>query len=71
MPTLHKSRIRTFKILYKKSPKYLHDPISFKNRYENLVDVPSVRTSRYGKATFCFEAAELWNSLPNYIRATG
>ena len=81
MPTLHISRIRTmaleaFKILYKMSPKYLHDLISFKNtnysfRYENLVDVPSVRTSRYGKATFRFEAAQLWNSLPNYIRATG
>ena len=81
MPTLHISRIRTvaieaFKILYKMSPKYLHDLISFKNtnysfRYENLVDVPSVRTSRYGKATFRFEAAQLWNSFPNYIRATG
>ena len=33
--------------------------------------MPSVRTSRYGKATFRFEAAQLWNSLPNYIRATG
>ena len=65
MPTLHISRIRTiaieaFKILYKMSPKYLHDLVSFKNtniffRYENLVDVPSVRTSRYGKATFRFE----------------
>ena len=54
--------IEAFKILYKMSPKYLHDLISFKNtnhsfRYENLVDVPSVRTSRYGKATFRFEAA--------------
>ena len=49
--------------------------ITFKNtnysfRYENLVDVPRVRTSRYGKATFRFEAAQLWNSLPNYISAT-
>ena len=81
MPTLHISRIRTmaieaFKILYRASPKYLHDFVSFKNtnysfRYENLVDLPSVRTSRYSKAIFRFEAAQLWNSLPNYIRATG
>ena len=81
MPALHLSRIRTmaievFKILYKTSPKYLHDLIPFKNtnysfRYENLADVPSVRTNRYGKATVRFEAAQLWNSLPNYIRATG
>ena len=65
-----------FKILYKMSPKYLHDVISFKNanyafRYESLVDGPSVCISRYGKATFRFEAAQLWNSLPNYIGATG
>ena len=67
--------IEAFKILYEMSPKYLHDLISFKNtnysfRYKNLVDVPSVRASRYGMATFRFEAAQLWNSLPNYIRAT-
>ena len=49
MPTLHVSMaIETFKILYKISPVYLHDFISFKNtnnsfRYENLLDVPRVR----------------------------
>ena len=39
--------IEAFKILYKTSPKYLHDLISLKNtnysfRYENLADVPVV-----------------------------
>ena len=38
--------------------------------YENLVDVPRVSTSRYGKATFRYEAAQLWNSLPNDISIT-
>ena len=68
--------IESFKILFKMSPKYLHDLLSFKNTnysfsYKNLVDVPRVSTSRYSKATFHYEATQLWNSLPNHIRATG
>ena len=67
MPTLHISRIRliaveTFKILHKMSPVYLQDLLSYKNsiysfRYDNLVDVPRVRTTKYGKSSFCYEAA--------------
>ena len=67
MPTLHISRIRliaieTFKILHKLSSVYLHDLVSYKEtsysfRYDNLVDLPRVRTTRYGKPTFCYEAA--------------
>ena len=63
MPILHISRIRliaieTFKILHKLSPVYLHDLVSYKEsfysfRYDNLVDLPRVRTTRYGKSTFC------------------
>ena len=78
MPTLHVSRIRlmaieTFKIVHKMSPVYLHDLLSYKNstysfRYDNLVDVPRVRTTKYGKSTFCYEAAQVWNSLPNNLR---
>ena len=30
--------------------------------------LPTVRTSRYGKNSFRFEAARVWNSLPNEIR---
>ena len=62
MPTLHISRIRliaveTFKILHKMSPVYLQDLLSYKNsiysfRYDNLVDVPRVRTTKYGKSSF-------------------
>ena len=75
MSTLHVSRIRsmaieTFKIVYKMSPVYLHDLLSYKNstysfRYDNLVDVPRVRTT---KSTFNYEAAQVWNSLPNNLR---
>ena len=78
MPTLHISRIRliaveTFKILHKMSPVYLQDLLSYKNsiysfRYVNLVDVPRVRTTKYGKSSFCYEAAGVWNSLPNDLR---
>ena len=78
MPTLHIGRIRlianeTFKILNNMSPVYLQDLVSYKNstysfRYDNLVEVPRVRTTKYGKSTFRFEAAGVWNSLPNEIR---
>ena len=78
MLTLHISRIRliaieTFKILHKLSPVYLHDLVSYKEpsysfKYDNLVDLPRVRTTRHGKSTFCYEAAGLWNSLPNELR---
>ena len=78
MPTLHISRIRliaveTFKILHKMSPVYLQDLLSYKNsifsfRYDNLVDVPRVCTTKYGKSSFCYQAAGVWNSLPNDLR---
>jgi hypothetical protein len=78
MPTLHLSRIRTmatetFKSIYKISPPYLHDLVKLKQssysfRYNNMVDVPNIKTDRYGRKSFKFEAAQVWNSLPNNIR---
>ena len=78
LPTLEIRRLRTiaietFKIIKKKSPMYLHDLIKLKNshysfRYENIVDVPRVKTTRYGLNSFRFGAARLWNSLPENIR---
>ena len=78
MPTLHVNRIRliaieTFKILHKMLPVYLHDLVSYKEsnysfRYDNLADMPRVRTTRYGKSTISYEAAVVWNSLPNELR---
>ena len=84
MPTLFISRIiliamEIFKILhkltpvYKWTPVYLQDLVCYKNsvysfRYENLVDLPRVRTTKFGKSTVCYEAAVAWNSLPNELR---
>ena len=54
--------------LDKMSPVYLQDLLSYKNsiysfRYDNLVDVPRVRTTKYGKYYFCYEAAGVWHSF--------
>ena len=66
--TLHLGRmqsiaIETFKCLN------IRDLVKLKNnkynfRYENMLQLPTVRTSRYGKNSFRFEAARVWNSLP-------
>ena len=60
-------------LIHKLSPVYLHDLVlytksSYSFRYDNLVDLPRVRTTRYGKSTFCYEAAGVWNSLPTELR---
>ena len=78
MPILHISRIRliateTLKILHEMSLVYMQDPLSYKNsmysfRYDNLVDVPRVCTTKYGKSSFSYEAAGVRNSRPNDLR---
>lgn len=78
LSTLHIHRIRliaieAFKILNQMLPAYTHDLIHFKVtkysfRYENLANVPRVNTSTYGKASFRYEAAQVWNSLPIELR---
>ena len=78
MPSLKVRRLRsiaieTFKIIHKESPIYLHDLVNIKKhnysfRYENTVDVPSVKTTRYGLKSFRYFSPKLWNELPNHIR---
>ena len=78
MPSLKLRRMRTlaletFRIIHKETPVYLHDIINVKHnsysfRYSNLVEIPQVRTTFYGKNSFRFGAAKLWNSLPNSFR---
>ena len=78
VPSLQIRRMRTmaletFKIMNKLSPSCLHSLVHLRNskyyfRYNNILDIPQVRTSRYGKKTFKFAAATLWNSLPNHFR---
>ena len=65
--------IECFKILNKLSPSCLHDLVVFKDckynfRYSNIVDIPRVRTSTYGKNSFKYAAAVLWNDLPDNFR---
>ena len=76
--TLHLGRmqsiaIETYKCLNGIAPQYIRDIVKYKNakynfRYENMLQLPTVRTSRYGKKCFRFEAARVWNSLPTEIR---
>ena len=78
LPALKTRRMRTialesFKIMNKISPCFLHDLIEIKNntynfRYVNTAVVPQPRTTSYGKKSFRYEAAKIWNSLPNEAR---
>ena len=62
-----------FKIVNKLSPEYIQDLVSIKDstynfRNERTAEIPRVKTTRYGIKSFRFEAARIWNSLPNEIR---
>ena len=62
--------IECFKILNKLSLSCLHDLVVFKDckynfRHSNIVDI---RTSTYGKNSFKYAAAVLWNDLPDDFR---
>ena len=73
VPSLQIRRMRTmalecFKILYKLSPPCLNDLVVLKNskysfRYSNIVEIPRVKTTTYGKNSFKYTAAVLWNDL--------
>ena len=78
MPSLKIQRLRTiavevFKIIHKQSPSYLHDLISIKDqkcnfRHQDKTVLPRVRTTRYGLNSFQYNAAQIWNELPNHFR---
>ena len=78
VPSLKIRRMRTmaiecFKILNKISPPCLHDLVVLKDckynfRYSNIVDIPRVRTTTYGKNSFKYAASVLWNDLPDDFR---
>lgn len=75
---LHVGRMKqmaseVFKIVNDMSPEYIKDLITIKNasynfRNENQATVPQVRSTRYGLRSFRYEAARIWNSLPNELR---
>ena len=72
LPSLRVRRLRAialeaFKILSNQTPVYLSDLLTFKShsysfRYTNTVEVPQVRTSKYGVRSFRSTAAKMWNS---------
>ena len=62
-----------FKILNKLSPSYIQDLVKEKVSHYNFrnkkqVEIPQVNSKRYGMKSFRFEAAQVWNSLPNEFR---
>ena len=79
IPSLHIRRLKTmaietFKILNNMSPSVLSDLIylrensTYNFRYNNILQVPQVRTSNFGKKSFRYAAAVLWNSFPDEFR---
>ena len=78
LPSLKIRRMRTvaievFKIINKQGPTYLHNLIEIRNssynfRYSNQAILPRPRTEKYGKNSFRYSAAKMWNSLPDNIR---
>lgn len=78
LPTLKIRRLRamaleSFKIIHKDTPMYLHDLLNIKTssysfRYTNRAELPQVNTTKYGKNSFRFSAARLWNDLPQHYR---
>ena len=64
--------IEVHRIINKESPSYLHDLIKIKHtnysfKYQNLAEVPSVKTTRYGLRYFIFFAFKLWNERSNHL----
>ena len=78
IPSLHIRRqrtmaVETFKLLNSLAPVCLKDLVILKShkyafRYNNVLELPQVKTSTYGKKSFRFAAATLWNSLPDHFR---
>ena len=80
MPTLKIRRLRTmametFKILNNLAPPCLSNLVktkenSYNFRYSNILQIPAVRTTTYGKNSFRYAAAVLWNNFPEHFRQT-
>ena len=80
LPSLHVNRMRnmaaeTFKILNGIAPPVLNDLLtkrenSYNFRYSNILKIPQVKTTKFGKNSFSYAAPVLWNSLPDHFRKT-
>jgi hypothetical protein len=65
--------IETFKIINCIAPPVLDNKLQKRDsrynfRYPNILQVPQVRTTSYGKKSFSYAAPVLWNSLPEHFR---
>ena len=78
LPSLLIRRMRTmavevFKILNEMCPPVLDNHVEKRSspynfRYSNILQVPTVHTSTFGKRSFRYAAPVLWNSLPDDFR---
>ena len=62
-----------FKIVNAISPEHMKDLITIQNssynfRRKNQASIPQVKRTRYGLIPFRYEAARIWNCLPNELR---
>jgi hypothetical protein len=65
--------LETFKIINQLTPVCLQNLVNVKKskysfRYNNIVDIPRVKTTTYGKKSFRYAAAEMGNCLPDHFR---
>ena len=62
-----------YKIVNDIAPDYIKDLVKIKKsnynfRRENQASLPAVMSTRYGLRSFRYEAARIWNCLPNDVR---
>ena len=65
--------IETFRILNSLAPPVLTNLLIkrvavYNFRYSNILQIPTVRTSKFGKSSFKYAAPVLWNFLPEDFR---
>ena len=66
--------LETFKILNNMSPPVLSNLVKLRDnsaytfRYNDILQVPRVHTTKFGKKSFSYAAAVLWNSFPDEFR---
>ena len=65
--------IEVYKVINKECPVYLQDSIHIKNnsysfRYQNIVELPQVRTTSHGLQSFMYAVTKLWNELSDEFR---
>ena len=75
---LHVRRLKqmaceVYKIFHQMCPEYIQNLVnlrvsSYNLRGDKIADIPRVNSTRFGLRSFRYEAARVWNSLPNELR---